>query len=63
MGKCFEGLAKVLKALSIKKCHSSCCQIDMEGNSVPASPISKDLPKMVKAAQDEPAVIPVVNGV
>ena len=41
MGKCFEGLAKVLKALSIKKCHSSCCQIDMEGNSVPASPTAK----------------------
>jgi len=42
MGKCFEGLAKVLKSLSIKKCHSSCCQIDMEGgNSTPTSPTSK----------------------
>jgi len=59
MGKCFEGLAKVLKALSIKRCHSSCCQIDMEGNSLPASPISKDAPKVVKKGHEEPVMDPV----
>jgi hypothetical protein len=32
---CLSGLAKIIKSLRFKKCHSSCCDIEIEGSSSP----------------------------
>ena len=37
---CLEGIAKVLKSLRMKKCKSSCCNIEIESGSPPNSPAS-----------------------
>ena len=41
MGNCLKGLSKVVRELRLKRCHSSCCDITIEGGSGPRSPVEK----------------------
>ena len=45
MTNCFKGIATILKALRLKKCHSSCCDIEIEVASPPATPATKNTAK------------------
>ena len=45
MVNCFKGIATILKALRLKKCHSSCCDIEIEVASPPATPATKNTAK------------------
>lgn len=53
---CFKGLSSVFKALRLKKCHSSCCDIEIESvptrerTSVSSTP--PDTPKQRDSGKD-----------
>jgi hypothetical protein len=45
MVNCFQGIATILRALRLKKCHSSCCDIEIEVASPPVTPATKNTTK------------------
>ena len=57
---CFKGLSSVFKALRLKKCHSSCCDIEIEGvptrehSSVSSTP--PDTPKQGESGKESKPV-------